>query len=282
MISRKIFSLVLFFCLFQALQATNVTITTGKDTVCTGADVKFKGAAAGGTITKYQWVTDSIRGVTILPNDSSQTVTINFANPGTYTVTMYVTFSPSGVDSSKRIITVIQSATALFGVSGMTAGVPQSVSFTNASINAPKGFVWNFGDNGGTSIKTNPSHVFTSAAAYTVTLIAYGNYGCNDTVSSPLIIADTAGLTMPNVFTPNGDGINDVFAPNAHSLKTLDCTIYDRYGVKVIDMDINLQYWDGYTTSGIACTAGTYFYVLSATDVNGKSYSLKGFIQLIR
>ena len=277
---KSIFSAILFTCFFQALQAANVTITTSKDTVCTGVDVKFKGTALG-TITKYLWVVDSVIGVTISPNDSSQNVTVNFAKPGTYTVTLYVTRNPGGLDSSKKIITVLQSATALFAPSAMTAGVPQSVSFTNLSTNAPNGYVWSFGDNL-TSIQTNPSHTFATAAAYTVTLIAYGNRGCNDTISSPLIVSDTAGLTMPNVFTPNGDGINDVFAPNAHGLKTLDCIIYDRYGVKVIEMDINLEYWDGYTTSGMACTTGTYFYVVTATDQNGKSYNLKGFIQLIR
>jgi len=277
---KNIFSAILLICFFQTLQAANVTITTSKDTVCTGADVKFKGSGVG-TIIKYQWAVDSTIGVTISPNDSSQNVTVNFAKPGTYTVTLYVTLNTLAKDSSKKIITVIQSATALFATSVMTTGVPQSVSFTNASTNAPNGFVWNFGDNG-TSIQTNPTHSFATAAAYTVTLIAYGNHGCNDTTSSPLIISDTAGLTMPNVFTPNGDGVNDVFAPNAHGLKTLDCTIYDRWGAKVIDMDINLEYWDGYTTSGMACTAGTYFYTVKATDVNGKSYNLKGFIQLIR
>jgi gliding motility-associated-like protein len=278
---KHIFSAVLFLFLFQALQAANVTITTSKDTVCTGADVKFKGGAIS-PVKKYQWVVDSTRGVTILPNDSAQNVTINFANPGTYTVTLYVKLSPVGIDSSsKKIITVIQSAKALFGTLGMTLGVPQNVNFTNASTNAPNGYVWNFGDNG-TSIQPNPSHTFATAAAYTVTLIAYGKHACNDTTSSPLIVADTAGLIMPNVFTPNGDGVNDVFAPNAHGLKTLDCTIYDRYGVKIIDMDINLEYWDGYTTSGVACTAGTYFYTVNATDINGKAYNLKGFIQLIR
>lgn len=277
---KNIFSAILFICFFQTLQAANVTITTSKDSVCTGADVKFKGTAIG-TITKYKWVIDSAIGVTILPNDSAQNVIVNYAKPGTYTVTLYVTRNPGGLDSSKKIITVIQSATALFAPSAMTVGVPQSVSFINTSTNAPNGYVWSFGDNG-TSIQVNPTHTFSVAAAYTVTLIAYGNHACNDTISSPIIVADTAGLTMPNVFTPNGDGVNDVFAPNAHGLKTLDCTIYDRYGAKIIDMDINLEYWDGYTTSGMACTAGTYFYVVKATDLNGKSYNLKGFIQLIR
>ena len=280
MISKKIFAALLFICLFQVLNASNVTITTSKDTVCTGANVKFKGTAVG-TITKYQWVTDSTTGVTILPNDSTQNVFINFTNSGTYTVTLFVTRNPGGLDSVKKIITVIQSAKASFISNSISIGVPQNVSFTNTSTNAPNGYAWNFSDNG-TSVQTNPTHTFTNSAVYPVTLIAYGNHGCNDTVINSIMIVDTAGLTMPNVFTPNGDGINDIFAPNAHSLKTMDCTIYDRWGAKIIDLDMNLQFWDGYTTSGMACTAGTYFYVIKASDVNGKSYNLKGYIQLIK
>ena len=281
MISRNFFITLLFICLLQVLNANNVAIITSKDTVCTGVDIKFGNNVPNGLITQFKWVTDSTTGVTILPNDSSKNVTINFANIGTYTVTLYVTFNHLTIDSAKKIITVLQSATASFTSSSISVGVPQNVTFTNTSINAPNGYAWNFSDNGA-SVQTNPTHTFTNSAVYPVTLIAYGNHGCNNTVVNSIIITDTAGLTMPNVFTPNGDGINDYYAPNAHSLKTMDCTIYDRWGAKIIDLDMDLQFWDGYTTSGMACTAGTYFYVIKATDINGKSYNLKGYIQLIK
>jgi gliding motility-associated-like protein len=281
MISRKFIGALLFICLFQVLKANPFTISTSKDTVCTGANIKFSNSVPNGLITQFKWITDSTNGVTILPNDSSKNVTINFANAGTYTVTLYVTFNHLTIDSAKKTITVIQSATASFTSNSISIGVPQNVTFTNTSINAPNGYAWNFSDNG-TSFQTNPTHIFTNAATYEITLIAYGAKGCNDTITNPLAIIDTAGLTMPNVFTPNGDGVNDYYAPNAHSLKTMDCTIYDRWGAKIIDLDMNLQFWDGYTTSGIACTAGTYYYVIKATDINGKSYNLKGYIQLIK
>jgi len=204
------------------------------------------------------------------------------ASPGTTTV-YTVTGSLGGCTSSAtETVTVNQSPTALFATSGTVQGVPQTISFVNASTNAT-GYVWNFGDNSGTVVVSTPSHIYNAVGIYTVTLIAYGGNGCNDTVSSVLIVTDTAGIIMPNVFTPNGDGINDYFIPDAHGLKTLDCTVYDRWGIKMADLDLSTQqYWDGHTTSGLACSDGIYFYTLKATDVNGKSYSLKGFIQLIR
>ena len=278
---KHIFCTILLVCSFQILQASTYTITTSKDTVCTGADVKFGNNVPNGLISQFLWKVDSTNGVTILPNDSAKNVIINFANVGTYTVTLYVTLNHLTLDSAKKIITVVQSPTASFTYSVLTSGVPQNVSFTNTSINAPNGYSWGFSDNV-TSNQINPIHTFSNSAIYPVTLIAYGNHGCTDTIINSIAIVDTAGLTMPNIFTPNGDGINDYYAPNAHSLKTMDCTIYDRWGAKIIDLDMNLQFWDGYTTSGMACTAGTYFYMIKATDTNGKSYNLKGYLQLIR
>ena len=281
MIYRKFFGVIVFICFFQAFFASNVTITTSSATVCSGVPVKFKAAVTTGLVTKWKWLVNPNAGLVLLPNDSAQLIISTFAIAGTYTVSVYATFSPFALDSSKLIINVVQTAQALFSTGAMSLGVPQNVQFTNSSSFAPGGYSWNFGDNT-TSLLKNPAHVFNAATTYTVSLIAYGANGCNDTLRDLLTITDTSGLTMPNVFTPNGDGINDVFTPNAHGLKTLACTIYDRWGAKIIDMDMNLQYWDGYTTSGLACTAGTYFYVIKATDLNNKAYSLKGFIQLIR
>jgi gliding motility-associated-like protein len=163
--------------------------------------------------------------------------------------------------------------------------VPQAVSFVNTSTFTPNGYLWNFGDN--STLTQNSlvatSHTYHAAGIYTVTLVAYGAKGCNDTAFSSLTINDTVGLIMPNIFTPNGDGINEVFMPNAHGMKTLLCTIYDRYGIKIVDLNnTDISYWDGYTTSGVACSEGTYFYVVTATDLNNKAYNLKGFLQLIR
>ena len=285
MIRRNIFCVFVFICFVQALKSANVTITVKKDSVCTGTNVTLKGSVATGTVTSWKWVIDSITGVTILPNDSAQNITVNFANPGTYTITLFVQDNLTGLDSSQKLmLTVIQSANASFATSGVTVGIPQTINFSNTSTNAPNGFIWNFGDNG-TLVQnsaTNAQHIFNAAGIYTVLLIANGASSCNDTAISSLLVVDTTGLSMPNIFTPNGDGINDVYVPNAHGMKTLDCTIYDRWGAKIIDMDMDMEYWDGYTTSGLPCTAGTYFYVITATDVNSKTYSLKGYIQLIR
>ena len=121
------------------------------------------------------------------------------------------------------------------------------LSFVNTSTLSPNGYLWNFGDNS-TLVQQSSivvAHTYNLAGSYPVTLIAYGIKGCNDTLTSSVLIVDTTGLTMPNVFTPNGDGINDYFAPNAHGMKTLSCNIYDRWGIKIVTIDgNNIAYWD--------------------------------------
>lgn len=81
---------------------------------------------------------------------------------------------------------------------------------------------------------------------------------------------------MPNVFTPNGDSINEVFKFNLCD-KTIKTIIYNRWGIKVFETDKANYYWDGRTTSGEPCSDGSYFYI-----IQGEEKNYKGFIQLVR
>ncbi len=83
-------------------------------------------------------------------------------------------------------------------------------------------------------------------------------------------------LNIPNVFTPNKDGINDVLKINSCS-SLIKTTIYNRWGNKVFETtDVN-YFWDGRTTSGEDCIDGNYFYIIET-----KEKTIKGFVQLIR
>ncbi len=81
---------------------------------------------------------------------------------------------------------------------------------------------------------------------------------------------------IPNIFTPNQDGINDFFKVTICD-KIMKTIIYNRWGNKVFETEKDNHYWDGRTTSGIECDDGTYFYILETKEKN-----IKGFVQLIR
>lgn len=91
-------------------------------------------------------------------------------------------------------------------------------------------------------------------------------------------------LILSNVFTPNGDGINDLFGPNSAlaSEKPL-LTVYDRWGVKVFESAVMGQSWDGTTTSGEPCTPGVYFWLLEMKSIcSSQLIQKKGAVQLLR
>jgi len=91
-------------------------------------------------------------------------------------------------------------------------------------------------------------------------------------------------LDIPNVFTPNGDGINDVFTIKSPLVTNLKGEIYDRWGTKVYEWHSSSGGgWDGRNAfTGMPCGEGTYYYLITMTDVNGKSTLLKSYFQLIR
>jgi gliding motility-associated-like protein len=102
------------------------------------------------------------------------------------------------------------------------------------------------------------------------------------TVNSCESVPLGCSLTVPNVFTPNNDKVNDVFKIATTNIDYLNCRIYDRWGGKVYEMVTDYDSWDGRNSTGLNCADGVYFYILKATGADGKDYSKTGFIQLIR
>lgn len=94
--------------------------------------------------------------------------------------------------------------------------------------------------------------------------------------------------TVPNVFTPNYDDVNDTWGvkfSNTKYIKNFQMHIYDRWGLLVYSTnpDINTpnSKWDGHTSAGTECSAGVYFYVISF-DKNEEHVELKGSVNLFR
>jgi gliding motility-associated-like protein len=81
---------------------------------------------------------------------------------------------------------------------------------------------------------------------------------------------------IPNIFTPNGDSVNDLLCFKTCS-KIIKTTIYNRWGNLVFETDKQNRSWDGRTTSGESCNDGAYFYLIETEEK-----IFKGFIQLIR
>ena len=83
----------------------------------------------------------------------------------------------------------------------------------------------------------------------------------------------------PNVFSPNGDDINDEWNPSLQGGESVK--IFNRWGIEVFEITGKNQKWDGRTTSGTECVDGIYFYVINNGSKETNTIK-KGFIQLLR
>ena len=98
---------------------------------------------------------------------------------------------------------------------------------------------------------------------------------------------DTLSIKVPNIFSPNGDGVNDFWSIIIYdygvALLDLQTTVYDRWGVEVFQSTNVNQVWLGHTPTGRSCSSGSYFYVISYTNgATNKLEQLKGFVELVR
>lgn len=91
-----------------------------------------------------------------------------------------------------------------------------------------------------------------------------------------------SSLMLPNIISPNNDGINDVFTAKSSNLASFHCLLINRWGVLVAELSEPNQSWNGTTKSGVALPEGVYYYVVSAKGKDDKEYNLKGFVSLVR
>ncbi|MBN4061782.1 MAG: hypothetical protein COA57_06315 [Flavobacteriales bacterium] len=92
----------------------------------------------------------------------------------------------------------------------------------------------------------------------------------------------SASKIVPNVFTPNGDGINDVLYVNANGNESYQLSVFNRSGQVVFTAEAPEIEWYGRTFAGTEVPQGTYFYVLELTKTGGNTTSEAGHITVIR
>lgn len=115
------------------------------------------------------------------------------------------------------------------------------------------------------------------------TVNGMNEWGCHDSEAVTIQVIFDEEETIPNAFTPNGDGLNDVFRIGKMKYKKLiDFTIYDRWGQEVYHNPWDPDHgWDG-TYNGVAQDIGTYYYSITIESASGKLRYYKGDVTLIR
>lgn len=172
------------------------------------------------------------------------------------------------------------------GVNSSFTATPQpttisnsEVTFISQSSNA-SGFVWTIDND---TIANNDTLVYQfpsdSAGTYLVCLTAFNNI-CADSICKVILIDnDSVALIIPNVITPNNDGVNDLFRIIGID-ENYDLTIFNRWGRKVKSFSPYKNDWDGTNEGGKNLSEGTYYYILENRE--DKSISYEGFLNLYR
>lgn len=125
---------------------------------------------------------------------------------------------------------------------------------------------------------------YSVAGCYAVT--AVDSFNNESAIVNKFCVDNCPIYELPNVFTPNGDGINDFFIPLPYRyVKDIDIKIYDRWGLLMFETTDARILWDGKNKdTKLACSDGTYYYVCIVNEIRVegiKQRALKGFVQLI-
>jgi gliding motility-associated-like protein len=240
----------------------------------------------GGYVLLYQGVSDQVNTSFIWDLTNGGTLIDSTVNPA------YITWGAGNTNDTLQLIQVAANGCASFPAFQFIHVDPQPIAafsatpttalgaipvvYTDSSQNAAY-WAWNFGD-GNTSTVTNPQHIYNGEGTYTTTLIVQTAEGCYDTAIAIINIID--GLHIPNVFTPNGDGANDIFEISGTNFKNFDAIIFDRWGVVVFESSAAQISWNGKTPTGSWASEGTYFLVLKITMLNGSVLDYSSFLNL--
>ena len=145
---------------------------------------------------------------------------------------------------------------------------------------------WNFNNGNTSNLQSPPPQSFISPFVTTsvfVQLVVKNNYGCTDTATQKILLANNCYIAVPNAFTPNNDGLNDYLYPlNAYKANDLLFRIYNRFGQLLFETRDWTKKWDG-SFKGQGADPGTYVWILQYTNRDtGKRVEQKGTTILIR
>jgi gliding motility-associated-like protein len=134
------------------------------------------------------------------------------------------------------------------------------IRWEDKTVGATK-WVWSFGDGNFAHTKT-ALHRYERPGTYFVELEVSDESGCRDMLKMGPYVVKEENLNIPNVFSPNGDGLNDLFRIAYDGDELFHLQIFDRWGVKYYDTRNREQAWDGKDLNGSEAAEGVYFYTV--------------------
>lgn len=214
--------------------------------------------------------TDTVYEPEVIYNDLGfYEVTVMVVDSGTCNITAFDT----------ALIEVLPAPHAFFVTDTNFYTYPDSVYFTNQSYQYTSHY-WSFGDGTYDSTNIDALHFYKTPGDFTPCITAI-NDGCEDIYCDDLFIDFTPLIGVPNAFSPNQDGVNDIIYVEGLGITKLRFSIYNRWGELVFESYSINEGWDG-TYKGILQEMDVYTYVVDAVFIDQSNQQLKGNITLLR
>lgn len=255
-----------------------VHFSPGFSSGCMPLTVAFADSSLAPAGSTYLWQFES-QGTSV-----SASPVITFPDAGQYAVTLTVTTPQQCVASrTENAVEVYSYPVADFSFSPeQTTILDPVIHFSDQSIDGAT-WSWSFGDAPTFDPVQNPVHIYGDTGSFVVTLITQNVHGCADTLYKIIRIDEDYALYIPNSFTPNDDGINEIFRASGIGIHSYDLIIFDRWGKEVFRSNNQKDGWDGrYDGDGSPCPEGVYVYLLHVKDPDGKRRDYKGRVTLLR
>jgi len=241
------------------------------DTVlCAGTYITFTGLYAGLGNTGVTWSFGD--GETI---KNINPVYHAYNGQGVYTVTVTANYRACPTVSTTRAVTVIAQPTIYLGNDTSICKGSEAIVLadTHNAGNPLATWLWS-----------------TGQVSKSINIVAPGMYYATVTINNcsntdSVYVENDCYVTIPNVFTPNGDGINDYFFPRqllARGLTSFQMNIYNRWGQQIFEStSLDGAGWDG-RLNGVQQPVGVYVYTIDVTFKDGQRENHKGNVTLMR
>ena len=245
------------------------------DTICTNGCVTFSAVATGAAPITYQWL---VPGGT--PSSTTQaSPQICFNTAGSYTIALIAT-NPYGTDTviKPNYIFVADTPNVVRAFGDTLIKIGQT-----APISVVGGTTYYWTPNNGTIACPTCSNTIVQPTVTTQYIVtAYNTIYCSRQDTITVSIDATCGdFFVPNVFSPNGDGLNDYVTVSGFCISTFTMRIYSRWGEKVFESKDKSYGWDG-TFRGKTMDTGVFVYEVDGVTILGKDFTIKGNITLLR
>jgi gliding motility-associated-like protein len=236
----------------------HLKMAVSKTKVCVGDEVSFMAISDAAGI-QYEWVFGD--GERSTRDQAVKT----FLSPGTYDVVLSG-MKGETVSEHKETISVYPAPTAAFGVERPIAGIP--LYELNTSLQAGERNFWEFSD-GRTDTKLETRQLFRSRGSASAKLTVTNEHGCSSTREQTVRVDEDFKLFAETGFTPNGDGINDLFLPKALEVMDIsfEMTVRDAFGREVFRTSNINEPWNGRElNTGVTLPRGTYLWTVVLTE----------------